>query len=396
MKEPQSILIVEDNSDHLELTKLALKKALENILIKEASCGAECMQIISNSDFDLVILDYSLPDQNGIEVLESIRNLKPELPILMVTGQGNERLAVQAMKKGANDYFIKSPGYLTTLPVTVSRLFKENEKKSRLDTMEIEKQLDTLEIQRINEKLVEKNKKLQELNKIKTQFVSNIGHELRTPLNGILGYTELLKDGIYGDINKTQSDALQNIMTSGTHLLNLINELLDFAKIQSGKFKIYKEISSAYSIVNAAISTVKPSLEEKGIRLLCSFEDNLPQFYVDSQKIYQVLLNILSNAVKFTSDGEIEVKIFKKKKHIQFEVRDTGIGMSKHEINEIFQDFRQLDGSFTRNHGGTGLGLSLAKYLIELHGGEINAESCPNKGSHFFFKLPIEDHEVNS
>ena len=392
MKEPQSILIVEDNSDHLELTKLALKKALENILIKEASCGAECMQIISNSDFDLVILDYSLPDQNGIEVLESIRNLKPELPILMVTGQGNERLAVQAIKKGANDYFIKSPGYLTTLPVTVARLFKENEKKSRLDTMEIEKQLDTLEIQRINEKLVEKNKKLQELNKIKTQFVSNIGHELRTPLNGILGYTELLKDGIYGEITKTQSDALQNIMTSGTHLLNLINELLDFAKIQSGKFKIYKEISSAYSIAKAAISTVKPSLEEKGIRLLCSFEDNLPQFFVDSQKIYQVLLNILSNAVKFTSDGEIEVKIFKKKKHIQFEVRDTGIGMSKHELDEIFQDFRQLDGSFTRSHGGTGLGLSLAKYLIELHGGEINAESCPNRGSNFFFKLPIEDH----
>ncbi len=392
MKEPQSILIVEDNSDHLELTKLALKKALENILIKEASCGAECMQIISNSDFDLVILDYSLPDQNGIEVLESIRNLKPELPILMVTGQGNERLAVQAIKKGANDYFIKSPGYLTTLPVTVARLFKENEKKSRLDTMEIEKQLDTLEIQRINEKLVEKNKKLQELNKIKTQFVSNIGHELRTPLNGILGYTELLKDGIYGEITKTQSDALQNIMTSGTHLLNLINELLDFAKIQSGKFKIYKEISSAYSIAKAAISTVKPSLEEKGIRLLCSFEDNLPQIFVDSQKIYQVLLNILSNAVKFTSDGEIEVKIFKKKKHIQFEVRDTGIGMSKHELDEIFQDFRQLDGSFTRSHGGTGLGLSLAKYLIELHGGEINAESCPNRGSNFFFKLPIEDH----
>ncbi len=256
MKETQSILIVEDNSDHLELTKLALKKELEGIRIKEASCGEECMQIVGISDFDLVILDYSLPDQNGIEVLESIRNLKPELPILMVTGQGNERLAVQAMKKGANDYFIKSPGYLTTLPVTVSRLFKENEKKSRLDTMEIEKQLDTLEIQRINEKLVEKNKKLQELNKIKTQFVSNIGHELRTPLNGILGYTELLKDGIYGDINKTQSDALQNIMTSGTHLLNLINELLDFAKIQSGKFKIYKEISSAYSIVNAAIVTV--------------------------------------------------------------------------------------------------------------------------------------------
>ena len=396
MENSQSVLVVDDNSLHLELIEHALKKELKNIQILGASSAAECMQIIGNVDLDLVILDYSLPDQNGIQVLESMRKQNPKLPVLIVTGQGNEKIAVQAIKKGADDYFIKSPGYLTTLPVTVSRIFKENEEKSRLRTMETEKQQSTQEIQRINKELIEKNKELQELNKLKTQFVSNIGHELRTPLNGILGYAELLKDGVYGDVNQTQLNALENIMKSGSHLLNLINELLDIAKIQSGKFKIYKEISSVYTIVDAAISTIKPSIDGKNLRLLYSFEEKLPEIFVDSQKIFQVLLNILGNAVKFTTDGEIEMKVFQNEGYIYFEIRDTGIGMSKNELDEIFKDFRQLDGSFTWRHGGSGLGLCLAKYLVELHGGEIGAESSPKLGSKFFFKLPIDNYVVNN
>ena len=251
----------------------------------------------------------------------------------------------------------------------------------------------SIEIQQINEELVKKNKKLQELHELKSQFVSNVGHELRTPLNGVLGYTELLKEGIYGNLNDEQNRALKHIINSGNHLLNLINELLDFAKIQSGKFKVYKDYSSVYDIVDAAISTIRPSLESKKLNLIKSIKPDLPRLFVDSQKIYQVLLNILSNSIKFTSEGEIELKVHKNNEKVRFSVRDTGIGISESEIEKIFIDFHQVDGSFTRNYGGTGLGLSLAKYLIEAHDGEIWVDSLPGSGSTFSFEVPIITQE---
>jgi len=507
MEEVPVILVVEDNPDHSELIKIALNREFKKAQIIQAFKASECLNVIAEVNLDLIILDYSLPDQNGIVVLEKIRKFDDKLPVLMVTGQGDESIAVKAMKMAATDYIIKSHGYLKTLPVSVFKIISERKERLRLHETEIyykdlvenaidgiyllddagyfrlvndiiikttgyskkqligshfsflfeEKEYKRLlsrfkkdhrlkrlvqyqtsiicktgkhlpvelsiipvrkkntiigyqgivydiserirmekeklhrskRIQQMNKELIEKNKKLQELHDLKTQFVSNVGHELRTPLNGILGYAELLKDELYGKVNQSQKEALENIRNSGNHLLNLINELLEFAKIQSGKFKIYKEYASVYDIVDATIVTIQPSINEKKLKLIINLENDLPKIFVDAQKIYQVLLNLFSNAVKFTSQGEIEVNVSKVENFIIFKVRDTGIGISKKDSEKIFQDFNQADGSFTRKYGGTGLGLSLAKYLVELHEGEIWMESVLKKGSKFLFKIPI-------
>ena len=174
--------------------------------------------------------------------------------------------------------------------------------------------------------------------------------------------------------------------------MNLINELLEVAKIQSGKYKIYKEPTSVYNLVEAAINTIRPSIDEKQIRIVTSLPENLPGILIDAQKIFQVLLNLLSNAAKFTMDGEIEIKLFQKQGQVYFVIRDTGIGIPRDELANIFREFHQVDRSLTRQFGGTGLGLSLAKYLVELHGGKIWVESVPEKGSAFFFTLPVSSN----
>lgn len=251
------------------------------------------------------------------------------------------------------------------------------------------------EIQRINRQLIDKNKQLSEMNQLKTQFLSTISHELRTPLNCILGYAELLREELYGQVNEAQVNALKNIFDSGNHLLKLINELLDFSRIHKGKFQLYPEANPIVNIIEAAVSTIKPSLNGEKLKFIQTLEDDLPILYIDAQKIYQVLLNLLSNAVKFTDSGEIELKVYCNKGFLEFAIRDTGIGIAEPDIKKIFEDFQQVDGSISRKYGGAGLGLSLAKNLIHLHGGEIWVDSTLRKGSTFYFNLPI-DHRIDS
>lgn len=245
------------------------------------------------------------------------------------------------------------------------------------------------------EELIEKNRHLEELNNLKTQFLSTVSHELRTPMNAILGYAELLLEQLYGNVNEAQGNALKNIIDSGNHLLKLINELLDFARIQNGKFQLFRESYPVMDIIDAAIATIKPSIDEKKLKFISEVEDDLPILFIDAQKIHQVLLNLLSNAAKFTDHGTVELNVYRNGDNLEFMIRDTGIGIADHDTEKIFEDFAQVDGSISRSYGGAGLGLSLAKHLVNLHDGEIWVKSVPKKGSAFYFTLPI-DQRIDS
>jgi PAS domain S-box-containing protein len=251
------------------------------------------------------------------------------------------------------------------------------------------------EIERMNKELVEKNEELLELNKVKTQFLSAISHELRTPLNAILGYAELLREELYGKLNEAQTNALGNIIDGGDHLLKLINELLDFSRIHKGKFRLYRESHPMRDIVEAAAATIRPAVAEKKLNLIESLEKDLPILFIDAQKIYQAILNLLSNAIKFTDSGEVELSVYRNGNFLEFAVRDTGIGIASEDMDRIFEDFHQVDGSVSRTYGGAGLGLSLAKHLIQLHGGEIWVQSSLGEGSTFSFNLPM-DQKIDS
>ncbi|MEE9170809.1 MAG: HAMP domain-containing sensor histidine kinase, partial [bacterium] len=236
---------------------------------------------------------------------------------------------------------------------------------------------------------------LLELNKVKTQFLSAVSHELRTPLNAILGYAELLGEELYGKLNEAQTNALGNIIDGGDHLLKLINELLDFSRIHKGKFRLYRESHSMRDIVEAAAATIRPAVAKKKLNFIESLEKDLPILFIDAQKIYQAMLNLLSNAIKFTDSGEVELSVYRNGNFLEFAVRDTGIGIASEDMDRIFEDFHQVDGSVSRTYGGAGLGLSLAKHLIQLHGGEIWVQSSLGEGSTFCFNLPM-DQKIDS
>jgi len=235
----------------------------------------------------------------------------------------------------------------------------------------------------------EKSFQLAIADKHKSEFLANMSHELRTPLNAILGYTELIRDGIYGNVPDTIEDVLGRLDKNGRHLLNLINDILDISKIEAGQLMLYIDEYSMGDLIHTVKASVDALAAEKNLKLKVSIPGDLPIGRGDEQRIAQVLMNLVGNAIKFTEDGEVLVEVSVSDGSFVVAVLDTGKGLSKDDLGVIFREFHQVDGSSTREKGGTGLGLSIAKKIVELHGGSIWVESEPEKGSVFRFKIPL-------
>ncbi len=235
----------------------------------------------------------------------------------------------------------------------------------------------------------EKLRQMIELDQMKTQFLANMSHELRTPLNSIIGFAEMLEDGIIGELNDEQLDVIRDILKSARHLLQLINQILDLSKIAAGKMKLHKTTLDINVLVKDVLGQLQPLLSSKGLRAELNVNSNDTEIFADEIRIKQVLFNLLSNAIKFShNNSKIEINISKNKNELLIEVKDYGIGIAKDNQQIIFEEFRQVDNSHTRAYQGTGLGLALCKKLIELHGGKIWVESEYGKGSSFFFTIP--------
>jgi signal transduction histidine kinase len=242
---------------------------------------------------------------------------------------------------------------------------------------------------RLFKELEEKNEQLEAASKHKSQFLANVSHELRTPLNSIIGFTRIVMRRSEGKIEPLQRENLQKVLVSAEHLLNLINGLLDLAKIEAGRMEVYVETLKLEEIVRVATATVEPMLRNGSVRLVTEIASNLPPIKTDREKLKQVVLNLLSNSAKFTEKGEIKVAAWAVNGSMKLAVSDTGIGMTKDALNYIFEEFRQVDMSTTRRYGGTGLGLAIAKRLTNLLGGDITVESEEGKGTKFTVTLPI-------
>ena len=223
----------------------------------------------------------------------------------------------------------------------------------------------------------------------KSQFLANMSHELRTPMNAILGYTELIADNIYGEVPEKIRETIERIHNSGRHLLHLINDVLDLSKLEAGQFKLSLDDYSMKDVVDNVIASVESLGAEKGLALRTSIPVDLPVGKGDEQRITQVLLNLLGNAIKFTDQGEISVQVSEADSAFVVSVSDTGVGIAEDQQRNIFEEFHQVDDSITRRKGGTGLGLSITKRIIEMHGGQLRVESKPGGGSTFSFTLPV-------
>jgi signal transduction histidine kinase len=242
---------------------------------------------------------------------------------------------------------------------------------------------------RLFQEIQDKNEQLEAANRHKSQFLANVSHELRTPLNSIIGFTRLVLRKTEGQVEKLQKENLQKVLISSEHLLNLINGLLDLAKIESGKMEAYAETFKLDDVVRLATSTVEPMLKDGRVRLVTEIAPDIPTLKTDREKLKQAVLNLLSNAVKFTEKGEIKIAAWSDNGSLKLTVSDTGIGMKKEALDYIFEEFRQADMSSTRRYGGTGLGLAIVRRFINLMGGEIAVESEVGKGSKFTITIPL-------
>jgi signal transduction histidine kinase len=243
---------------------------------------------------------------------------------------------------------------------------------------------------RLFDEIQDKSRQVEEASRHKSQFLANMSHELRTPLTAILGYTELMRDNVYGEMPDKMRGVLERIERNGRHLLGLINDVLDLSKIEAGQLVLEIGEYSLKNIVHTVVSTVEPLAKEKNLALKIKVPIDLPSARGDERRLTQVLLNLVGNAIKFTDTGEVAIKASHANDYFEVSVQDTGPGISESHQAKLFQEFQQADNSITRKKGGTGLGLAISKRIIEMHGGRIWLQLSPGKGSTFSFTVPTK------
>jgi len=243
---------------------------------------------------------------------------------------------------------------------------------------------------RLFREIAEKSRQLEAASRHKSEFLANMSHELRTPLNAIIGFSEVLLERMFGEVNAKQIEYLGDILSSGQHLLSLINEILDLSKVEAGRMELELTTFDLPQTLETALTLVRERATKHGITLDLKVDERLGNFVGDERKIRQVLLNLLSNAVKFTPEGgRVNVAAAPADGAVRIAVSDSGIGIAPEDQGAIFEEFRQVGGASAQKQEGTGLGLTLAKKFVELHGGQIWVESELGKGSTFTFTLPL-------
>ena len=239
------------------------------------------------------------------------------------------------------------------------------------------------------ERLRELNVAIEATSAAKSQFLANMSHEFRTPLNAIIGFTEVLQDQIPGPLNAEQVEYLGDVHNAGQLLLRLINDVLDLAKVESGRLELFYETFPVAQTVREAVTTLRGAAEKKGIAIQLNLPPDLGLITADQIRLKQILFNLLSNAVKFTDRGGVNVSVAIEDGQLHLAIADTGIGIRPEDMQRIFVEFSQVDDSHARRHEGTGLGLALSKRLVEAHGGRIWLESRFGEGSVFHVLLPL-------
>jgi signal transduction histidine kinase len=264
------------------------------------------------------------------------------------------------------------------------------EKNEQLDAQNEALRLQSEELMAQQQELMEKTEEVARANQLKSEFLANMSHELRTPLNTIIGFSQLMLDGVPGAVNKEQQQCLSDVLDSSRHLLSLINEVLDLSKIESGRTELKQEALPLKEVVTSLARSMIPILRPRKQSLDVDIEEGLSPLYADKGKLVQVLRNLAANSSNFTPDGgKLKIKATSEDGWCQVSVIDNGAGIKAEDKERIFEPFCQLDYNLVRGKGGTGLGLAVVRQIIEKHGGQVWVESDYGQGSQFTFTLPL-------
>jgi PAS domain S-box-containing protein len=381
------ILVTDGNSNII----LMNRQAEDLFELTDAMQRDELMvQRVRNNDMKVTsfISDFALTADRGRRAqLSLVRPLTgAALPMEMVSGKiFDERGEPMAIVSVLHD---------RTKEVENERLYEELKRFSR--ELEDRVREATHDLEERNLRLQWQSQELEKAYRLKSEFLANMSHELRTPINALIGYTALMLDRIYGDLTTKQEEGLHRIQVSSQHLLALINDILDLAKIEAGKMPIHLERVSLNDVVQEVAAQMEPMVKRKGLEFNVQLPSEPVYMETDRTKVKQIVLNLISNAVKFTSRGSVSISTRINGTEVRIAVSDTGIGIRPQDLEVIFEEFRQVDQSRTREYGGTGLGLSITRKLIALLGGDIAVASQYGRGSTFTVILPVNSQPLTA
>ena len=412
------VLLVDDTPANLKLLRQALEPEGYSILV--APSGEAALKLAPSAHPDLILLDVQMPGLDGFETCRCLKQdpVTQDIPVIFVTARAETESVVEGFRAGGIDYVVK--------PFQAEEVLARVRTHLKIDRL-------TRHLEASNRSLAEANRQIQEATERKSRFLANMSHELRTPMNAILGFTDLVLRRSGDALPERQRDNLMKVKQSADHLLNLINDILDLSRIEAGRLEVRAERLDVKGLIAACCDTVSP-LVRPGVTLRYEVSDEVGEAHTDGARLRQIVINLLSNALKFTEEGEVKVRVARPPTAIgtrpstadrgpetedrscslrspvvgrpsfflpssvvgrpsedgflEIAVSDTGVGIPSDALGYIFEEFRQVAGS-SQQHKGTGLGLSITKKLTELLGGTIGVESEVGKGSTFTVKIPM-------
>lgn len=370
MKGKISLICFEDNPGDFLLFKEKLSEAdIIDFDLAHVSRLQDGIKLLETKTVDLAILDLGLPDSSGINTFYKLQSKFPDLAIIVLTGNADVNVGIEAVQKGAQDYLIK--GDLTTSLLVRSIMYAIKRKEANLE-------------------LRQARDKAKEADKLKSAFLANMSHDLRTPMNSIIGFSELLKEC---KNDKERSEYIKIIVKNGEVLLNLLNDIIDLSKIESGQLPVHLkpvDVRKMLKVLEKIYLEKKKEMNKDHLMLMFSSPENkhCENIITDDNRLQQIFINLLDNALKFTSEGSIIFGCELDDEMIEFYVKDTGIGISKEKQEMIFERFGKVSETEYMNLSGTGLGLAISKNLANILGGNMWVESEEGKGSKFIFTIP--------
>ena len=370
LERPIDVLLVEDSPGDARLTQETLRDAVGlSFRITHVESLAAALAHLAAEPTDVALLDLSLPDAHELDGVRRLQQAHPTVPIVVLTGLADPGTSLTAIQAGAQDYLVKGQG--------------EPELMARAIRYAIDRKRNQAEI-------IEARDRAEIANRAKSDFLANMSHELRTPLNAIIGFSEMILCEVLGPLGRNEyKEYAKAVHDSGAHLLEIINDILDLSKIEAGKIELSETDVEVAAIVASCVRLVEERAKDNGIGLSVEIPAGLPRLRADARLVKQVLLNLLSNAVKFTPEGgRVSVTALIEDRCLLLRVADNGIGMALPEIERAKLPFTQIDSALSRKFPGTGLGLPIANSLTEMHGGTLQIESAPGRGTRASVRFP--------